>query len=127
MLSDWYTDLLDVYRIEKTVDYNVNVEARVKVNGSPIPCRVYSSEVTGANPQSTAAVTRQTDKLACAVNTDILPNDELIVTRGGRVGGTRKERYIAGRPQLFYDPVGFASTGIAHMEIGLYADNIVEA
>lgn len=127
MLSNWYTDLLDVYRIEKTVDYNVNVEARVKVNGSPIPCRVYSTAIHGANLQETAAVVRKEDKLACAVDVDIRVNDELIVTRGGRIGGTTTERYIAGKPQSYYDPVGSKATGIAHQEIGLLADNIVGA
>lgn len=127
MLSNWYTDNVDIYRIASGTEGNLDVQRREKVNRNPIPCRVYRTAIQGANIQDTAAVVRKEDKLACAVDVDIRTNDELIVTRGGRIGGTTTERYIAGKPQFYYDPVGSKATGIAHQEIGLLADNIVGA
>lgn len=125
LFSDWYTDTVDVYRIVPTVKPHTTMtrDERKKV-GCKIPCRVYESQKKGASPQATAAVDRKEDKLACDVNTDIRIGDELIVTRGALVGGTKTERYLAGKPQEYYDPVGMAHTGLDHMEVGLLADNI---
>ncbi len=124
LFSDWYTDTVIVMRISSTKTGNISREGRNQVNQEPIPCRIYSTNLQGMNPQYTAAVDRHTDKLACDVNADIKEGDELIVTRGGLVGGTTTERYLAGKPQLFYDPVGMAHTGLDHMEVALLADNI---
>lgn len=124
LFSDWYTDTVDVVRITTSKVRNISRESRSKVNEDPIPCRVYNTNLQGANPQNAAAVDRHTDKLACDVNTDIKEGDELIVTRGGLVGGETTERYLAGKPQFFYDPVGMAHTGLDHMEVALLADNI---
>ena len=126
LFSDWYTDTVTVYRIQHTKTGNLTRESREAVNSTPIPCRVYNTALQGANPQPTAAVDRKTDKMACAVDADIQQGDELIVTRGGLVGGSTVERYIAGKPQYFYDPVGIHRTGLDHMEVGLLADNIAE-
>ena len=123
LFSDWYTDTVDVFRIASVKDVNLIKDERQQI-GFAIPCRVYSTQVRGANPQSTAAVDRKEDKLACDIGTDIRIGDELIVTRGGAIGGTKTERYLAGRPQDFYDPVGIVHTGLDHMEVGLLADNI---
>ena len=123
LFSDWYTDLVDVYRIQPVKAGNLTRDERVRV-GTAIPCRVYSTQIKGANPQPTAAVDRKEDKMACDIGTDIRIGDELIVTRGGVLGGTKQERYLAGQPQDFYDPVGLVHTGLDHMEVGLLADNI---
>jgi hypothetical protein len=125
LFETWYTDTVDVYRTVTGKTGSISRETREKVNSRPIRCRVYSTQISGGNPQNTAAVDRKEDKLACPVGTDIQTDDELIVTRGGGLYGTTTERYIAGKPQTFYDPVGYAKTGIAHMEIGLLADNRV--
>lgn len=123
LFSDWYTDTVDVFRTVPVKDGNLTKDTRQQV-GSKIPCRVYSTQIKGASPQPTAAVNRKEDKLACDVGTDIRIGDELIVTRGGVLGGTKTERYLAGQPQDFYDPVGLVHTGLDHMEVGLLADNI---
>lgn len=124
LFSDWYTDTVNVIRIVSAKVGNLTRESREQVNDEPIPCRVYDTNLQGMIPQNTAAVDRHTDKLACDVATDIKEGDELIVTRGGLVGGTTTERYLAGKPQYFYDPVGMAHTGLDHMEVALLADNI---
>ena len=124
LFSDWYTDTVNVVRITTSKVGNISRESRSQVNQTPIPCRVYSTNLQGMNPQYTSAVDRHTDKLACDVNTDIREGDELIVTRGGLVGGTTTERYLAGKPQRFYDPVGMVHTGLDHLEVALLADNL---
>ena len=124
LFSDWYTDTVDIIRIVSTKVGNISREARQTINDEPVPCRVYSTALQGASPQNTAAVDRHTDKLACGIDTDIREGDELIVTRGALVGGTTTERYLAGKPQRFYDPVGLSSTGLDHLEVALLADNI---
>lgn len=125
LFSDWYTDTVDVYRTLRTTTGHITKESRQKVNDSAIPCRVYYTNLQGGNPQDSAAVDRKTDKLACPVDADIKADDLLVVHRGALVGGTTDERYMAGKPQYFYDPVGMDVTGLSHMEVGLYADNIV--
>lgn len=124
LFSDWYTDTVNVVRIATSKVGNISRESRSQVNQEPIPCRVYRTNLQGEIPQRTSSVDRHTDKLACDVNTDIREGDELIVTRGGLVGGTITERYLAGKPQRFYDPVGMAHTGLDHLEVALLADNL---
>lgn len=128
LFSDWYTDTVDVFRTVpvKPAGGNLTRDTRMQV-GFAIPCRVYSTQIKGASPQATAAVDRREDKLACDIGTDIRIGDELVVTRGAKVGGYSLERYLAGKPQEFRDPVGMVSTGLDHMEVGLYADNIARA
>lgn len=124
LFSDWFTDTFDVIRVTTSKVGNISRETRSKINQDPIPCRVYRTNLQGAIPQNTSAVDRHTDKLACGIDADIQEGDELIVTRGGLVGGTNTERYLAGKPQRFYDPVGMAHTGLDHLEVALLADNL---
>lgn len=124
LFSDWYTDTVNVIRVTTSKVGNISRETRSKVNQDPIPCRVYRTNLQGAIPQNTSAVDRHTDKLACGIDADIQEGDELIVNRGGLVGGATTERYLAGKPQYFYDPVGLARTGLDHMEVALLADNL---
>lgn len=128
LFSDWYTDTVDVFRVVSEIPGGGNLTRdKRKQVGFAIPCRVYSTQVKGAVPQPTAAVDRKEDKLACDISADIQIGDELIVTRGGRIGGTTTERYLAGKPQDFYDPVGVVHTGLDHKEVGLLADNIARS
>lgn len=121
----WYTDLVDVYRVVNTTAGNIDTQTRQQV-GSSIPCRVYSSQKNGPSMQDSAARVNSTDKLSCVVDVDIRAGDELLVTRGGALGrGGEPERYFAGNPQHYYDPVGGALTGLEHMEVGLLQQNIV--
>lgn len=124
-LSSWFSDLMDVYRVEATATNGLSRQQRQLVLQA-VPCRVYSSQKNNINLRSTAATVREDEKLACAIDTDIQAGDELIVTRGGAMGRSiRTERYIASQPTLYFDPIGSAATGLEHMEVGLLADNIV--
>lgn len=125
LFSDWYTDTMTIYRTVSTKVGNISRENRQEI-ASNVPCRVYNTALQGGNPQQTASVDRRTDRLACGIDTDIKADDEIIIVRGALVGGTTEERYIAGKPQYFYDPVGMSMTGIEHIEVALLADNIVK-
>lgn len=96
------------------------------MNDSPIPCRVYQLEKEGPAITGNAARERGTEKLACDLTADIRAGDELMVVRGGGLGYANKpERYFAGTPAPYYDPVGGALSGLQHKEVGLLMDNII--
>lgn len=124
-LSGWFTDLMDVYRVENGSDGALVRPERVLV-ASGIPCRVYSPQKNNLNLRQAASAVYGDEKLACAVDADIQAGDELLVTRGGALGRKAKPvRYIASQPVLYFDPVGAAATGLEHMEVGIHADNVV--
>lgn len=124
-LSGWFTDLMDVYRVENGSDGALVRPERVLV-ASGIPCRVYSPQKNNLNLRQAASAVYGDEKLACAVDADIQAGDELLVTRGGALGRkTEPVRYIASHPVLYFDPVGAAATGLEHMEVGIHADNVV--
>lgn len=124
--SGWYTDTVDVFRVVNSTAGNITRQERQQV-GKAIQCRVYSSQKNGPNMTDNAARVSSTDKLACDIATDIRAGDELLVTRGGALRrGGEPERYFAGNPQHYYDPVGGALTGLEHLEVGLLMQNIVE-
>ena len=125
IFSEWYTDAVDVFRVVNSIAGNITRQERQQV-GKAIPCRVYSSQKNGPNMTDNAARVSSTDKLACDIATDIRAGDELLVTRGGALRrGGEPERYFAGNPQHYYDPVGGALTGLEHLEVGLLMENIV--
>lgn len=125
VFSGWYTDLAEVYRVQLVVDGNITRQER-KLIASEVPCRIYSSQKDGPVMTGTAAQERSSDKMACDIDVDICAGDELLVTRGGALNAAREpERYIAGTPQYYYDPVGGALTGLEHQELGLLMHNIV--
>ena len=69
---------------------------------------------------------RAAEKMGCDLSVDIRSGDELKIIRGGNLGfANAPERYFAGEPTSYYDPVGGASTGLPHKEVGLLRDNIV--
>lgn len=132
MLSDnpvfkgWYTDTVDIYRVEPVTRGNVTGQERKKINAEPVRCRVYSSKRDGPVMGRTASRERATEKLSCDLSTDIIAGDELQVIRGGALGiQGQPERYFAGNPQAYHDPVGGVLTGLEHKEVGLLMDNIV--
>lgn len=85
-----------------------------------IPCRVYQSDNKPINMTQTAANTRQDDHLACDVSVDVRAGDELIITRGGRLGKAGPTiRAFASDPNLYYEPFGAIMPGLAHQEIRL--------
>ena len=123
-LAGWFTDLMDVFRVESVTTDGLTTQERVQVL-SAVPCRVYAPAKNSINLRDGAATTRADEKLACGIDVDIQAGDEISVTRGGVLGHTRTERYIASKPVPYYDPVGVAATGLEHLEVGIRADNIV--
>ena len=74
----------------------------------------------------TASINREVEKVACALDVDVQDGDELHITRGGALGDQNAaEKYYAGHPIKYYDPVGGAMTFAEHQEIGLMSDSII--
>lgn len=123
---NWYTDIADVYRVVSVKTGNVTRQERKKVNKAPIPCRIYAPKKDGPVMTDHASRDRSSEKMACDLTADIRAGDELHIIRGGNLGhANQQERYFAGDPVLYHDPVGGALTGLEHMEVGLLKDNII--
>ena len=117
--SDWYTDLMDVWRNVDVLDGNLTRQERQKVL-TGIPCRIYQSNNKPINMTQTAANVQQNDHLACDISVDIHAGDELIITRGGKLGRSGPTiRAFASDPNLYYEPFGAIMPGLAHQEIRL--------
>ena len=126
IFAGWYTDTVDIYRVLSRKDGNMTRQERQKVNQLPVSCRVYSTKKDGPAMTDNAARERSVEKLACDLTVDIRAGDELLVIRGGSLGhANQPERYVAGAPVAYYDPVGGGMTGLEHKEVGLLKDNIV--
>ena len=124
-LAGWFTDIMDIYRVEAVTTGALTRQERVLV-ASAVPCRIYSPQKNNLNLRQAASPVYGAEQLACAVDTDIEAGDELIVSRGAALGRkTKPVRYIASQPVLYFDPVGAAATGLEHMEVGIHADNVV--
>lgn len=123
-MASWFTDTVDVHRVMPKVVNGLTRQELTEIY-TGIPCRIYSTQVNNWNGRQGAAAVRADEKMACAVDTDIQAGDTLFITRGGALGrGRSPERFIASAPKAYYDPVGGAATGLEHLEVGLYADNI---
>lgn len=117
--QDWYTDLMDVYRVQETKEGNLTRNERKQVL-SAVPCRIYQSGSSPIAMNQTAAHVKQEDKLACDISVEIQAGDMLIVTRGGRLGRPGPViRAFAADPNLYYEPFGAILPGLAHQEIRL--------
>lgn len=117
--QDWYTDLMDVWRNTPAKDGNLTRQERQQVLAG-IPCRIYQSDNKPINMTQTAANVQQNDHLACDVSVDVRAGDELIITRGGRLGKAGPTiRAFAADPNLYYEPFGAIIPGLAHQEIRL--------
>lgn len=117
--ADWYTDLLDIYRVQSYTEGNLTKHGRAQV-AEGIPCRVYRSGAHAPKMQPTAAYSDSEDKLACDNVVDIQAGDELLIRRGAVLGKTRQTvRAFAGDPVYFYEPFGAVLPGLAHQEVGL--------
>lgn len=117
--TDWYTDLMDVYRVAEIKDGNLTRQERQRVL-TAIPCRIYQSDNKAINMTQTAANVQESDHLACDISVDIQAGDELIITRGGKLGKPGpKIRAFAADPNLYYEPFGAIIPGLAHQEIRL--------
>lgn len=125
IFGNWYTDTVAVYRVTSQSGAGLTTQERTLVgtyNG-----RVYQSQKNSISPGDTAAKSTTSDKLAVPLSVDIQTGDMLMITRGGAVGATGEpERYFAGRPMPYYDPVGGLLTGLEHQEIGLMQREVVK-
>lgn len=122
--STWYIDTVEIYRVTSQDNGAITVQERSLVgtcNG-----RIYQSQKNSIATQDTAARSASSDKLAVPLSVDIQTGDMLLITRGGAVGATGEpERYFAGKPMPYYDPVGGCLTMLDHQEIGISVDEIV--
>ena len=126
IFSTWYTDTADIYRTAPVKEGNLTRQERRTVNASPVPCRVYHPEKSPPAMEKPAARERSAEKMACDLSVDIRAGDELFIVRGGNLGHANKpERYFAGSPVQYYDPVAGALTGLQHKEVGLLMDNVI--
>lgn len=117
--SDWYTDTMSIYRVQETLDGNLTRHERVQVSEN-ISCRIYQSDNRPINMEQTAASLKESDHLACDISVDVRAGDELVITRGGRLGKPGPViRAFAGEPNLYYEPFGAIIPGLAHQEIRL--------
>lgn len=117
--KDWYTDLMDIYRVTEVQDGALTRHEREQV-AADIPCRIYQSDSKAVNMIQTAANVQQQDKLACDVSVDVRAGDELMIHRGKRIGKPGPTiRAFAGDPNPYYEPFGAIIPGLAHQEIRL--------
>lgn len=117
--QDWYTDAMSIYRVQETMDGNLTRHERVQVSEN-ISCRIYQSDNRPINMEQTAASLKESDHLACDISVDVRAGDELVITRGGRLGKPGPViRAFAGEPNLYYEPFGAIIPGLAHQEIRL--------
>lgn len=124
--NDWYTDLMEIRRTETVKDGQLSRKER-KVVCTGVPCRVYRSQDKPLTMTQTAANAQKTDKLACDIDVDIKPGDELVIHRGARLGHAVQEaRYFAGEPDLYYEPFGAVLPGLAHQEVVLLSQERVK-
>lgn len=124
--KDWYTDLMDIYRVTEVQDGALTRHEREQV-AADIPCRIYQSDSKAVTMTQTAANVQQQDKLACDVSVDVRAGDELMIHRGKRIGKPGPDiRAFAGDPTLYYEPFGAIIPGLAHQEIRLLQEERVK-
>lgn len=117
--ADWYTDRMEIRRVEIVKDGALTRRQRVAV-AQNVPCRIYQSRGDTIRMSQTVASAQQRDKLACALGVDIQAGDELIVRRGGGLGKPGPIiRAFAAEPTLFYEPFGGVSPELEHQEVQL--------
>ena len=116
---DWYTDVMDIYRVTQDKSGAVVRNSRTRVFQN-VPCRIYQDSHPTPSMKRQAADFSQTMKIACANDIDVRAGDELIITRGGRLGYTSEiSRAFAGEPHKYYEPFGAVLPGLEHQEISL--------
>jgi len=70
--------------------------------------------------KDTAAQVDPSDTLACDNEVDIRAGDEIMVVRGGMLGsGKKPQRYFAGLPVNYYEPIGGVVPNLAHQAVPL--------
>ena len=111
----WYTDTVDIYRVQATTNNNLTTHERALVK-SGVPCRVYQNSPKTIHMEQTAANINDDSMLACDNGVDIRPGDELIIHRGNL---PHTIRAFAGEPHYYTEPFGAVIPGLAHQQIKL--------
>ncbi|MDR0905765.1 MAG: hypothetical protein LBN00_06285 [Oscillospiraceae bacterium] len=112
----WYTDLMSIYRNTPYKEGNLTKQRRDEIQ-TAIPCRVYQKSASQLKMTVTAAEYNPSTMLACDNGVDIIPGDELHITRGGALGKTSTEVYYAGQPDNYFEPFGGVLPGMAHQQV----------
>lgn len=124
--ADWYTDTVDIYRVTDVADGALTRHERQLV-AEGVPCRIYRSGDNPIRMSPQAASIQQTDKLACGLDADIRDGDELIITRGAKLGKPGPvTRAFAADPVYYYEPFGAILPGLDHQEIPLRQEERVK-
>lgn len=123
IFKGWYTDTVEVYRVENTTVNYIQTQERKKVH--EYACRIYRSQKGAPRMTDREASVSGTEAMSVPIGTDIVSGDELIITRGGGLGKSQTSRYFAGDIMPYYEPVGFAPLGLEHIEIGLLEDEVI--
>lgn len=124
--ADWYTDTVDIYRVTDVADGALTRHERQLV-AEGVPCRIYRSGDNPIRMSRQAASIQQTDKLACGLDADIRDGDELIITRGAKLGKPGPvTRAFAADPVYYYEPFGAVIPGLDHQEIPLRQEERVK-
>ncbi|MDR7813382.1 hypothetical protein [Lacrimispora sp.] len=126
IFENWYTDSMSISRNVSYKVGNIDKKRREEIY-KDIPCRIYSAKRNGPSMNDTAATATATDKVACDVAVDLKAGDMLMIIRGGLLGSNREpERYFAGLPQPYYDPVGGVLSGLEHQEAVILMDEVIK-
>lgn len=124
--ANWYTDTVDIYRVTDVADGALTRHERQLV-AEGVPCRIYRSGDNPIRMSRQAASIQQTDKLACGLDADIRDGDELIITRGAKLGKPGPvTRAFAADPVYYYEPFGAILPGLDHQEIPLRQEERVK-
>lgn len=117
--ANWYTDTFDVYRETSTTVNNLASNSR-NLLYTGVYGRIFNTSSKSPSMKQTAADVTRDLKLACDNSVDIRAGDELIITRGGKLGqNTQKMRAFAGEPNQYYEPFGGVVPRLDHQEIPL--------
>ncbi len=111
-----------IYRNEERTIHHVDKKERILVEEN-IPCRIYSTQKNVSNRGDTAFLLQETDKVACDLSVKI--KTELQAQKKEPIVNLKAERYLAGKIQEFYDPVGGVLSGLEHQEIALLQDDFI--
>lgn len=123
---DWYTDRMDIYRVQAVKDGNLTRHTRQKI-AAGIPCRVYQVSGADLRMDQTAASVGQKDWVQCDNAVDVQAGDELRIRRGAGLGRQPAGlRAFAADPNHFFEPFGAVIPGLAHQEIPLLQEERVK-
>lgn len=123
--TNWYTDLMDVYRVQSSKNGNLTKKNRQQILAD-VPCRIYQSDSKSIRMEQTAAHIHQEDRVACDVSVAIQAGDELLIRRGAMLGKSGVIiRAFAADPNLYFEPFGAVMPGLAHQEIRLLQEERV--